>query len=61
MSSSDHDHLGAAVMKTALWVVAWMGTVSLADVQIIVSILSGLAVGGLALRNLWLSFSRSPK
>jgi len=61
MNSSDHDHLGAAVMKAALWIVAWMGTVSLADVQIIVSILSGLAVGLLALRNLWLSFRRTWK
>lgn len=45
--------------KTALWIGAWIGTVTLADVQVVVSIVSGLLVGLLALRNLWLSFKRT--
>lgn len=52
------ENVWEAIAKAAAWVAAWFGTVQLADVQVGVSIISGLAVGGLALRNLWLSFKK---
>jgi hypothetical protein len=41
-----------ALVKAATWGAAWFGTIKLADVQVMVSIISGIIVGGLALLNL---------
>lgn len=44
MSTEHNDSVGAAVMKSAALIGAWVGTVTLAQVQTIVAIISGFAV-----------------
>lgn len=51
-----HDSLGSAILKSIAWALAWFATIKLADVQLIVSIVSGLMVGGLAAVNLWVTW-----
>lgn len=50
--TNDSGSVWAAIGKAAAWIAAWFGTIKLADVQVMVSIISGLIVGGLALLNL---------
>lgn len=40
-----------ALMKPFLWIGAWFGSVTLADIQAVVGIVSGLIVAGLAATN----------
>lgn len=49
--NNDHDTASAIVMKTLVLIAAWFGTIKLADVQLMVSILSGLAVFVVAVLN----------
>lgn len=50
--SNEHDTLGAALVKVFAWFGAWLGTVSIADFQPIVAVISGSLVGLLAVVNL---------
>lgn len=43
-------------VKTAAWFVAWFASIELADVQLVVSIISGVAVGLLAALNAWVTY-----
>jgi hypothetical protein len=43
-----HDSTFGLVAKTLVSIVAWFGAVKLADVQVMVAILSGLVVAGYA-------------
>lgn len=56
--SQHHDTVGAVVGKVSLWIGAWLGTVTLASVQLWVSIVSGALVGALALVNLYKALRR---
>lgn len=47
--TEQHDSVWAAVWKVAALALAWVGGVKLADVQVVVAILSGLCVAGYAL------------
>jgi len=54
---SDHqDTIWGAITKAILWAAAWFGTIKLADVQVVVSIVSGLCIGGLAALNLYVTW-----
>ena len=54
---NDHqDTVWSAIGKAFLWAAAWFGTVKLADVQIVISIVSGLFIGGLAALNLYVTW-----
>lgn len=44
-----HDSVVAAIWKVIVLALAWVGGIKLADVQIVVAILSGLCVAGYAL------------
>lgn len=48
----EHDTFGMALTKAFAWITAWIGTVSIADVQPYVSVASGSLVGLLALVNI---------
>lgn len=54
--NDSHDSVFTALLKPFLWVAAWIGTVQLADVQMIVSIVSGCIVGLLAMVNLYVTW-----
>lgn len=53
---NQHDTVSGEVARSVAWIMAWFGTVSLADVQLTVSIISGLLVGGLAGMNLYITW-----
>lgn len=40
-----------ALMKPFLWIGAWLGTITLSDIQAVVGIVSGVVVAGLAATN----------
>lgn len=45
---NDHDSIGATVAKVLTVIVLWFGGIKLGDIQAVIGILSGLAVGGYA-------------
>jgi hypothetical protein len=58
-----HDSTVGLVAKTIVSIVAWFGAVKLADVQVMVAILSGLIVAGYAATQwyvLWRDKIRRP-
>ena len=56
--SQHHDTIGGVLGKAAIWIGAWFGTVTLANVQLWVSIVSGGLVGALAAVNLYKALRR---
>jgi ABC-type nickel/cobalt efflux system permease component RcnA len=50
--SNDHDTLGPVLVKAVSWLAVWAGTVSIADLQPVISVISGALVGVLALINI---------
>lgn len=55
--ATEAEGMGAFVAKTAAGLVAWLGTWGLADIQILVGILSGLAFAGYTIAQ-WRALSR---
>ena len=51
-----HDSMGGTIVKSIAWVLAWFATIKAADVQVIVSIISGVMVGALAAVNLYVTW-----
>lgn len=51
-----HDSIWIAIAKAIGWFAAWFTTVKIADVQVMVSILSGLLVGALAAANFYVTW-----
>ena len=48
--------MGGTIVKSIAWVLAWFATIKAADVQMIVSIISGVMVGALAAVNLYVTW-----
>lgn len=44
----DLDNVGPAIVKVASSVIGWVASIKLADVQVVVAIVSGLVVAGYA-------------
>jgi ABC-type nickel/cobalt efflux system permease component RcnA len=51
--SAHHDTMGWTVTKVFGWVAAWLGSITVADVQPWVAVISGSLVAILAAINIW--------
>lgn len=49
--TNEHGSMWVALAKAVGWGAAWLATIKAADVQVTVSIVSGIIVGALALLN----------
>lgn len=54
--NDQRDTMPAIAAKMTLWAMAWFGSFKLADVQIVVSIVSGLLVALLAALNFYVTW-----